>query len=136
MPSLIVDEAPVNGVAANGVKVDGVHTEEYAMAPVVPVATPADTPSMPETDGDTPGKEGEPEEDEPEEDELKKEDESEKEGEPKKDDESEEDKEIKARKKALDALNAQYKDVPPGSRPELVHLDKVLIILVLFLLAT
>jgi hypothetical protein len=131
MPSLIVDEAPVNGVAANGVKVDGVHTEEYAMAPVVPVATPADTPSMPETDGDTPGKEGEPEEDE-----LKKEDESEKEGEPKKDDESEEDKEIKARKKALDTLNVQYKDVPHGSKPELVHLDKVLIILVLFFLAT
>ncbi|KAJ7883430.1 hypothetical protein B0H14DRAFT_3128589 [Mycena olivaceomarginata] len=101
MPSLIVDDAPVNGVdaaaTANNVKVNGVHTEEERRRP---------------------------EEDEPEEDEPEKEDESEKEGEPKKDDESEEDKEIKARKKALDALNAQYKDFPPGSKPELVHLDK------------
>ncbi|KAJ7319012.1 P-loop containing nucleoside triphosphate hydrolase protein [Mycena albidolilacea] len=84
---------------------------------------------MPEADGDTPGKQGDPEEDDPEEDELEKgelekEDELEKEGEPKKDDESEEDKEIRARKKALDTLNVQYKDVPHGSKPELVHLDK------------
>ncbi|KAJ7269329.1 hypothetical protein B0H12DRAFT_33079 [Mycena haematopus] len=35
-----------------------------------------------------------------------------------------EDKEIAARKKELDALNAEYKDVPYGSKAELVHLEK------------
>ncbi|KAJ7269327.1 P-loop containing nucleoside triphosphate hydrolase protein [Mycena haematopus] len=35
-----------------------------------------------------------------------------------------EEKEIAARKKELDALNAEYKDVPYGSKAELVHLEK------------
>jgi hypothetical protein len=36
-----------------------------------------------------------------------------------------EEREAKARKKELDALNEQYKDIPLGSKAELVHLDKV-----------
>ncbi|KAJ7204234.1 P-loop containing nucleoside triphosphate hydrolase protein [Mycena rebaudengoi] len=35
-----------------------------------------------------------------------------------------EEREAKARKKELDALNEQYKDIPLGSKAELVHLDK------------
>ncbi|KAJ7101290.1 P-loop containing nucleoside triphosphate hydrolase protein [Mycena belliarum] len=35
-----------------------------------------------------------------------------------------EEREIKARKKELDALNAEYKDIAHGAKKELVHLDK------------
>lgn len=112
MPSLIVDDAPVNGVDAaavttNGVKVNGVHAEEPAMTPAVPVPTPdapVNTPPTSEAAVDTPEK---------------------KEEEAKTDDESDDEKEMKARKKELDALNAEYKDVAHGSKTELIHLDKV-----------
>ncbi|KAK7064773.1 AAA family ATPase [Favolaschia claudopus] len=42
----------------------------------------------------------------------------------KKNDEEDEDEVIKSRKKDLVALNQAYKDVPHGSKPEPVHLDK------------
>ncbi|KAJ7336377.1 P-loop containing nucleoside triphosphate hydrolase protein [Mycena albidolilacea] len=111
MPSLIVDDAPVNGVDAaavttNGVKVNGIHAEEPAVTPIVPVPTPdvpVNTPSTSEAAVDTPEK---------------------KEEETKTDDESDDEKEMKARKKELDALNAEYKDVAHGSKTELIHLDK------------
>lgn len=108
MPSLIVDDAPVNGVDAaavttNGVKVNGIHAEESAV-PVPTPDVPVNTPSTSEAAVDTPEK---------------------KEEEAKTDDESDDEKEMKARKKELDALNAEYKDVAHGSKTELIHLDKV-----------
>ncbi|KAK7046702.1 AAA family ATPase [Favolaschia claudopus] len=133
MPSLVVDEAPSNGVDAvvkpNGVKVNGVQaeSEESVVAPTEPVATPAvpdATSAVPDaatsettsTDADAPSTSDAAAKTE---DEKKADDATKKE-----DEESEEDKEIKARKKELDALNEAYKDVPHGSKPELVHLDK------------
>ncbi|KAF8189902.1 P-loop containing nucleoside triphosphate hydrolase protein [Mycena galopus ATCC 62051] len=116
MPSLLVDDPPANGVdaavKANGVKANGVHADEPVVTSVEPVATsdvPAETPAAvasPST-SDAAAVTSE-----------KKEEEA------KKDDESDEEKEMKARKKELDALNEEYKDVPYGSKAELVHLDK------------
>ncbi|KAK7019025.1 AAA family ATPase [Favolaschia claudopus] len=124
MSSLVVDEAPSNGVDAV-VKPNGV--TESVVAPTEPVATPAvpdATSAVPEaatsettsTDADAPSTSDAAAKTE---DEKKADDATKKE-----DEESEEDKEIKARKKELDALNEAYKDVPHGSKPELVHLDK------------
>jgi hypothetical protein len=67
-------------------------------------ATPANPASTSETAADTPEK---------------------KEDDTKKDDESNDEKEVKARKEELDALNAEYKDIPHGSKPMIVDLDKV-----------
>ncbi|KAJ7336362.1 hypothetical protein DFH08DRAFT_1018720 [Mycena albidolilacea] len=71
--------------------------------PLEPVATPANPASTSETAADTPEK---------------------KEDDTKKDDESNDEKEMKARKEELDALNAEYKDIPHCSEPMIVHLDK------------
>ncbi|KAJ6571786.1 P-loop containing nucleoside triphosphate hydrolase protein [Mycena capillaripes] len=116
MPSLLVDDASgstVNGVdatvKADGAKVNGVHAEEPAVTP----ANGTDTPSTPDVVVVVAAPEKV-------DDEAKKEEEAKK----KEDEESEDEKEMKARKKELDALNAEYKDVAFGSKAEVVHLDK------------
>ncbi|KAF7349249.1 AAA family ATPase [Mycena sanguinolenta] len=125
MPSLVADDPTVNGVDAtavktNGVKVNGVHADEPAATPVVPAATPAvvDTPSTSDA-AVVPEKKEEVATEKKEEAVTEK-----KEEEAKKEDESDAEKEMKARKKELDALNEQYKDIAPGSKAEVVHLDK------------
>ncbi|KAJ7217486.1 P-loop containing nucleoside triphosphate hydrolase protein [Mycena haematopus] len=113
MPSLVVDDAPVDAVdvavKTNGVKVNGVHADEPSTTPVEPVATPAvaDAPSTSDAVVVVAS--------ETKEEEAKKEDET---------DETRQEREMKARKKELDALNEEYKDIPHGSKAELVHLDK------------
>jgi hypothetical protein len=114
MPSALVDESgsSVNGVdpttKVNGVKTNGVHTDESSVTTV----DGADTSSTSDSASDDVAVVAASEKTE---DETKK----------KEEEESEDEKEMKARKKELDALNAEYKDVAHGSKAEVVHLDKV-----------
>ncbi|KAJ7255682.1 hypothetical protein C8J57DRAFT_1721711 [Mycena rebaudengoi] len=108
--SSIIDDASVSSVTGvnaatkvDGAEVNGVHADKS-------LVTGADTLSTSKTTAD----DAVPATSEKQEDESKE----------KKDEESEDEKEMKARKKELDALNEEYKDLTYGSKAELIHLDK------------